>query len=386
MLQEGGLYPGLRPLELLRLFAAYYDDPEIARARCSTSSACATRRARRCGGSRAGRRSGSRSRARSSAGPRSCSSTSRPPGMDPHARATTWELVRDLRDRGVTVLLTTHAMDEAEHSATASRSSPAAGSPRSASPAELTRARGRRRDLVRGRRPASTSTRSPRRSASTVGDVRRGASRASTSSAPPGTPARIADLACFLRDRDVTLAALQAGPPLARRGLPADHRRSGAASTVKRRARSPAQTRAELRAAAAAGREPRSSRSRSRSASSCSSPRSTRSPPTSPTRSTSSCPGVLVARGDGGRDGVARHRDRLRAALRRAEAARLDAAVARRAARRRRPRPCCCSRSCSSCWSSSIGIALGWDVPGGRRPRARPAAARHGRVRRASAC
>src|SRR5882757_4641113 len=28
MLQEGGLYPGLKPLELLRLFAAYYDDPE----------------------------------------------------------------------------------------------------------------------------------------------------------------------------------------------------------------------------------------------------------------------------------------------------------------------------------------------------------------------
>src|SRR5262245_18403190 len=28
MLQEGGLYPGLKPLELLRLFAAYYDDAE----------------------------------------------------------------------------------------------------------------------------------------------------------------------------------------------------------------------------------------------------------------------------------------------------------------------------------------------------------------------
>src|SRR3954454_3601610 len=27
MLQEGGLYPGLRPRELLTLFAAYYDDP-----------------------------------------------------------------------------------------------------------------------------------------------------------------------------------------------------------------------------------------------------------------------------------------------------------------------------------------------------------------------
>ena len=36
-------------------------------------------------------------------------------GMDPHARATTWTMIRELRDRGVTVVLTTHAMDEAEH-------------------------------------------------------------------------------------------------------------------------------------------------------------------------------------------------------------------------------------------------------------------------------
>jgi ABC-2 type transport system ATP-binding protein len=36
-------------------------------------------------------------------------------GMDPHARATTWAMIRELRDRGVTVVLTTHAMDEAEH-------------------------------------------------------------------------------------------------------------------------------------------------------------------------------------------------------------------------------------------------------------------------------
>ncbi|HMC80868.1 MAG TPA: ABC transporter ATP-binding protein, partial [Acidimicrobiia bacterium] len=28
MLQEGGLYPGIRPMEALRLFAAYYDDHE----------------------------------------------------------------------------------------------------------------------------------------------------------------------------------------------------------------------------------------------------------------------------------------------------------------------------------------------------------------------
>jgi ABC-2 type transport system ATP-binding protein len=35
-------------------------------------------------------------------------------GLDPAARRDTWALVRSLRDRGTTVLLVTHAMDEAE--------------------------------------------------------------------------------------------------------------------------------------------------------------------------------------------------------------------------------------------------------------------------------
>lgn len=34
-------------------------------------------------------------------------------GMDPHLRRRTWDLVRDLRAAGVSVILTTHAMDEA---------------------------------------------------------------------------------------------------------------------------------------------------------------------------------------------------------------------------------------------------------------------------------
>ena len=76
-------------------------------------------------------------------------------------------------------------------------------------------------------------------------------------------------------------------------------------------------------------------------------------------------PGVLVARGDGGGDGVARHRDRFRTPLRRAEAARLDAVVARRPARREdrdraRARGRC--RSCSS--SSSASRSAGTCRPG----------------------
>ncbi|MEO5664796.1 MAG: ABC transporter ATP-binding protein [Nocardioides sp.] len=36
-------------------------------------------------------------------------------GMDPQARRTTWELLEEIRTDGVTVVLTTHHMDEAEH-------------------------------------------------------------------------------------------------------------------------------------------------------------------------------------------------------------------------------------------------------------------------------
>lgn len=35
-------------------------------------------------------------------------------GLDPQARRNLWELIQDVRDRGVTVIMTTHYMDEAE--------------------------------------------------------------------------------------------------------------------------------------------------------------------------------------------------------------------------------------------------------------------------------
>ena len=113
MLQDGGLYPGIRPLEALRLFASYYDDaddPERLLSLVGLDDARGTLVRRMSGGQQQ-----RLSLALSLVGRPSLLFLDEPTaGMDPHARATTWSLVRELRDAGVTVLLTTHGMDEAE--------------------------------------------------------------------------------------------------------------------------------------------------------------------------------------------------------------------------------------------------------------------------------
>ena len=102
MLQEGGLYPGIRPLEALELFASYYEDPRTPSG-CSTLVGLDSAR-----GTLVRRMSGGQQQRLSLA----LALVGRPAllfldeptaGMDPHARATTWALVRELRDRGVTV-------------------------------------------------------------------------------------------------------------------------------------------------------------------------------------------------------------------------------------------------------------------------------------------
>ncbi len=114
MLQEGGLYPGIRPLEALQLFASYYDepdDPERLLALVGLDDSRHTLVRRMSGGQQQ-----RLSLALALVGKPSLVFLDEPTaGMDPHARATTWTMIRELRDRGVTVVLTTHAMDEAEH-------------------------------------------------------------------------------------------------------------------------------------------------------------------------------------------------------------------------------------------------------------------------------
>jgi ABC-2 type transport system ATP-binding protein len=208
MLQDGGLYPGLKPLELLRLFASYYDDteaPEHLLDVVGLRDATATP-VRRLSGGQAQRLS------------LACALIGKPEvvfldeptaGMDPHARATTWQLVRDLRDRGVTVLLTTHAMDEAEQ--LCDRVGIVAGGRLAAlgSPADLTRdavadeiwfAAGAPVDVAELAKVLEVDEHE-------VVEERTGEYLVRTA----GTPARIADLACFLRDRDIALYALQSG-------------------------------------------------------------------------------------------------------------------------------------------------------------------------------
>src|SRR5438270_1775837 len=208
MLQEGGLYPGLKPLELLRLFAAYYDDPEDPDAMLEVLGL------RDTAGTPVRRLSGGQAQRLSLA----CALVGKPQvvfldeptaGMDPHARATTWQLVRDLRARGVTVLLTTHAMDEAEQ--LCDRVAIIAGGKLAAlgSPAELTRYAAADEIWFAATPGIDTIALAGALQVGPedvvedrVGEyvVRAG-----------GTPARVAALACFLRDHDVMLVALQSG-------------------------------------------------------------------------------------------------------------------------------------------------------------------------------
>ncbi|OEU88428.1 ABC transporter [Streptomyces abyssalis] len=113
MLQSGGVYSGARAEEMLAHMAGLYANP------LPVDSLVGTLGLESCGRTPYRRLSGGQQQRLSLA----MAVVGRPElvfldeptaGLDPQARRATWELVRALRSDGVTVVLTTHHMDEAE--------------------------------------------------------------------------------------------------------------------------------------------------------------------------------------------------------------------------------------------------------------------------------
>lgn len=113
MPQSGGAYPGLRCAEMLRLVASFSVsplDPDDLLDRLGLAEVAGTAYRRLSGGQQQ-----RLSLALAVVGRPELVFLDEPTaGLDPAARRATWELVEALRRDGVSVLLTTHLMDEAE--------------------------------------------------------------------------------------------------------------------------------------------------------------------------------------------------------------------------------------------------------------------------------
>jgi ABC-2 type transport system ATP-binding protein len=113
MLQQGGLFPQITAREALRLFAAFYpsaEDPEALLDLLDLRSVAGTRFRQLSGGQKQRLSLGLALVGR----PQLVFLDEPTAAMDPQARHSTWNIIRSLRERGTTVLLTTHFMDEAE--------------------------------------------------------------------------------------------------------------------------------------------------------------------------------------------------------------------------------------------------------------------------------
>jgi ABC-2 type transport system ATP-binding protein len=113
MLQEGGVYPMARPHEVLRLFSRFHPDPldpEALLERVGLADAKRTRFRDLSGGQKQ-----RLSLALALVGRPEIVFLDEPTaGLDPAARRLTWDHVRELQADRVTVVLTTHLLDEAE--------------------------------------------------------------------------------------------------------------------------------------------------------------------------------------------------------------------------------------------------------------------------------
>jgi ABC-2 type transport system ATP-binding protein len=140
MLQDGvGGYSGASAVELLRLFASYAaqpQDPQTLLAAVGLAEVAGTAVKRLSGGQQQRLSLALALVAR----PELVFLDEPTAGMDPQARRGTWELIRSMRTDGVTVVLTTHFLDEAEQLADRVVVIDAGRVVAQGTPAELTRA------------------------------------------------------------------------------------------------------------------------------------------------------------------------------------------------------------------------------------------------------
>jgi ABC-2 type transport system ATP-binding protein len=113
MLQEGGLYPGAKAREIVDLYGAFYPNPRPTAELLDLvglSDKAGTQQKRLSGGERQRLALATALVGR----PKLIFIDEPTSGMDVAGRHATWDIIRDLRVHGVTVILTTHYMEEAE--------------------------------------------------------------------------------------------------------------------------------------------------------------------------------------------------------------------------------------------------------------------------------
>jgi len=113
MLQDGGLPGGTKPVRLLRHLAAFHQSPAdvdtlVDRLGIGAFSGTTVRRL-------SGGQKQRLSLAAALVGRPEVAFLDEPTaGLDPHARLDVWELVREARDSGCAVVVTTHSFEEAQ--------------------------------------------------------------------------------------------------------------------------------------------------------------------------------------------------------------------------------------------------------------------------------
>jgi ABC-2 type transport system ATP-binding protein len=205
MLQAGGVYPGIRPIEAVRLFGSYYDDPEDPEAlleRVGLGHRRSTTWRRLSGGEQQ-----RLSLALALVGKPEMLFLDEPTaGIDVAGRQVIRELIGELRTSGVTILVTTHDLEEAERIADRIVIIDRGEVVASGTPAELMRSSAH--DEIRFGAPPHIDTAGLGRTLNAfVDEIAPGEYHV----AMQPTPANVAALTAWLAEHELPLADLRAG-------------------------------------------------------------------------------------------------------------------------------------------------------------------------------